>query len=268
MGKLSHGDAVRILVPLPVRFGGGPTTEQAETPTEEGIYPCTGPAWLLPALMASHGRAAGPHTPDTGTEAAPACGQVPGWPFSCWAAGTSPSSCCLSGHSHVPHWQDRGPRQLSQGQAQTCTAMVRTQHHRPPCRGRGQSCPSPQSPAAHMGLLPGAVPRGSLQSKGLPPLRAVDTKPGGSPPPLPEGHPRTSQRPGGWAGAAPPSPGAPGLGAWGCRSPKQQRAWCSGKVSAAARTPLPGSQQALNSQHSHSLWLHPSAVGSSPSSLP
>lgn len=40
--KLSHRDAVHILAPLHTGAGGGPSTEQAETPAEEGVCPQLG----------------------------------------------------------------------------------------------------------------------------------------------------------------------------------------------------------------------------------
>lgn len=160
-------------------------------PTERGICPHIGPAWLLLALTASR------------SGAAQTQGQELILPRERHQAGLflvglqDSGLWDPSGYSCVPVAQ-QGPRQLGQGQAWTRRAMAGPQHLCPPHRGRAQFHPNLQSPAAHM-----AVPRGFPPCEGLPPLWVVFTRPGAAPspathhfsvsgglglPPLPECH--------------------------------------------------------------------------------
>lgn len=153
VGKLSHRDPVHILAALPVGAGEGPSTEQAETPTEEGVCPHTGPAWLLLALTASHGTAAGPRTPDTGTEAAPAWGQAPG--------------CRNEPRLVLLLWLLACPPPAAQGPlaAQPGTSLDLHSHGKaptPPCSEPGQgTAPSlPAEPCCPCGVAAGGCARG------------------------------------------------------------------------------------------------------------
>jgi len=213
----------------PLGWGQDPAPSGQKPQQKRGFAP----AQLLPALKASHGAAAGPRAPATGTGA--------GVAFVSQGCGDKDGLAC-------PPRQDRGPQQLGQGQAQACAAMARTQSHRPLRRGRGQPRPSPQSPAG--GLCRG----GPLRPRGCHPCRQ-QAHGWGQPPAPARGAPQGFSAPMGQGWGCPPS-----LGARVWRSPKQQRARCSGEAGTRCQGPsarLPASPEQQPAR------LEPSAPSSS-----
>lgn len=103
VGKLSHGDTVNIVALPPVGLGKD-SAPSRQRPHRKGDLPPHWPSLAAPGLDSEPRWG----SPDTGTGAAPAWGQAPGWPFPCRIAGTS-QACVIPLATHAFPQQDRGP---------------------------------------------------------------------------------------------------------------------------------------------------------------
>lgn len=149
------------LGPAPCWVWGEPSPENAE----RWVCPRTSTAHLLLALMASHGAA----HPRHGDRSCSSLGTSAGLAFFLQGSRNEPQLMSSLWLLTCSPPAGQGPWQFSLEQAWTCTAMAGTQHHRPLRRGRGRPCPSPQSPAAHVGLLRGVCQGGPPHPRGCHP---------------------------------------------------------------------------------------------------
>lgn len=179
--------------------------------------------------MASRGAAAGPRTPDTGSEAAPAWGQAPG-------CGNEPQLVSSPWLLVCPPPAAQGPLAAQPG-----TSLDVHSHGEaptPPCSEQGQgTAPSlPAEPCCPCGVAAGGCDRGVPSVQGA----AASTSPGAGPHPCPGATPGLVSTHGAGLALRLPS-GAPDR-LPGVSQPKSAACpGAQGKVAATARAPLPGS---------------------------